>query len=106
MILCGIFCLLSSITIANETTTEGKKDQADPEKPCTKTASVNWTASYFCSNTNTLMAQSSTSSCSSTSTVSCEDAQEKANTCAAALAVSAKATAVSVMTSLCNPPLN
>ena len=97
--------MISSATIANGIPAK-KKKEADPVTPCSKTATVSWTASYFCAKSNSWLQQSSSSSCTSSSTVSCEDAESKASACAAALATSGKATALATMATFCNKPLD
>lgn len=101
----AIFCLLSSVAIGKGIPAKVKKE-SDPEIPCSRSVTINWTASYFCIKSNTWMQQSSSSTCTSSSTLSCDDAQSKANSCATALAATGKTSALTTMASICNPPLN
>jgi len=101
-----VFLCLGTLALNAKEKKKASKETGDPVLPCVRSSTVNWSASYYCFATNTMMNQSSASICTTSSTDGCETAQNQATTCAGALAAASKQAALSNMASQCNKPLD
>lgn len=97
-----MFLCLGTLALNAKEKKKQLKAKEDPVLPCQRSATVNWSASYYCLYTNTILMQNSYSICTTSSTAGCETAQSQANTCALQLADASKQAAVNNLISQCN----